>query len=84
MPYPKWVWTPAGGWYCHPPNWQRNTKIAACVWVVVLAGVFNISAKLERRLNPPDRPIASQLWCKHAYTDDPGCVFAPKPAEAEE
>ena len=71
MPYPKWVWTPAGGWYCHPPNWQRNTAIVACGWAVAWYFVFNLSASLERRLCPPCRPIPSQSWCKYAKIDDP-------------
>ena len=78
FPYPKWVWTPAGGWYCHPVNWQHNTKILLGGWVVLGALVFNLSRGLERRLNPPDRPIPSQMWCKHANADDPGCVFGKK------
>ena len=71
MPYPKWVWTPAGGWYCHPPNWKRNTALVALGWVVVLGFTFRISANNERRLHPPDRFIPSQMWCKHAVEDDP-------------
>lgn len=23
--YPKWVWTPAGGWWANPKNWKANT-----------------------------------------------------------
>ena len=31
-PYPKWVWSPAGGWYAKPKNPYRNGAIyfAAC------------------------------------------------------
>lgn len=25
--YPKWVWSPAGGWWAAAPNWRRNTAI---------------------------------------------------------
>ena len=75
MPYPKWVWTPAGGWYNRNPNWQRNTAIAGGVWLVILAVCFDFGRKHERRLKPPNRPIPSQMWCKHAREDDPNCVF---------
>ena len=53
FPYPKWVWTPAGGWYCLPKHWKRNTAIMAGVWVFILANVFRWSAANERRLMPP-------------------------------
>ncbi|XP_057299355.1 uncharacterized protein LOC130629979 [Hydractinia symbiolongicarpus] len=26
--YPKYVWSPTGGWWCQPRNWKRNTAIA--------------------------------------------------------
>ena len=71
MAYPKWVWTPAGGWYCHPKQWKRNTAIVGFGWAVALFMTFRLSSSLERRLNPPDRPIPSQQWCKFARTDDP-------------
>ena len=32
FPYPKWVWSPAGGWWCEPKNGSRNTMIAAEVF----------------------------------------------------
>ncbi len=28
--YPKWVWSPAGGWWPNPANAKRN----AFIWVV--------------------------------------------------
>ena len=71
IPYPKWVWSPAGGWYCDPVEWKRNTAIVAGVWVVILAFTFKLSADNERRLHPPRWKIPSQLWCKHAKDDDP-------------
>ena len=76
MPYPKWVWTPTGGYWCNPPNWKRNTAICAGVWSVVLYFGFKWSSANERRYLPPvDYPIPSQYWCKHACEDDPR-VFA--------
>ena len=72
FPYPKWVWSPAGGWWCNPPNWKRNTAIAGGIWVVVLAAAANFSMKNERRpLTPMSYPMPSQFWCKHAIEDDP-------------
>ena len=71
MPYPKWVWTPAGGWYCNPPNWRRNTAIVLGGWAVCAFFVFKFSAANERRLSPPYRHIPSQNWCAWAKHDDP-------------
>ena len=34
FPYPKWVWSPSGGWWPKPVHWQRNTALYA----VVMAG----------------------------------------------
>eukprot|EP01035_Chromulina_nebulosa_P067087 gene67087-91883_t len=33
--YPKWVWSPTGGWWSNHPYWKRNTAIA----LVVIAGL---------------------------------------------
>lgn len=29
FPYPKYVWSPAGGWWANPAHWKRNTAIFA-------------------------------------------------------
>ena len=58
MPYPKWVWSPAGGWYCTPPNWKRNFAIAMVAYAGITYYVFQLSARNERR-------------AKHAKEDDP-------------
>ena len=71
MPYPKWVWSPAGGWYCNPPNWKRNTAIVLAGWGVLAYFTFKISAANERRLSPPYHHIPSQQWCAWAKHDDP-------------
>ena len=72
MPYPKWVWTPAGGYYCHPTHWKRNTAILGVGYFLFMCYVFRHSAENERRLNPPKNgPIPSQSWCTHAADDDP-------------
>ena len=72
FPYPKWVWSPAGGWWCEPKMWKRNTAICAGVWAAILGFTFRLSANNERRYQPPfDYPIPSQYWSKHAVEDDP-------------
>jgi hypothetical protein len=39
-PYPKWVWSPAGGWWPHQPNGTRNSIIYA----VVSLGIMGLCA----------------------------------------
>jgi hypothetical protein len=69
--YPKYVWSPAGGWWCNPRYWKRNTAIAFMAIFAISVPVFYISAQLERRPVPPYRQIPSQRWCKYAKVDDP-------------
>lgn len=33
--YPKWVWTPSGGWWPNPVHWKRNTVLYA----IAVAGI---------------------------------------------
>mmetsp|Transcript_49298 Transcript_49298/g.115338 ORF Transcript_49298/g.115338 Transcript_49298/m.115338 type:complete len:86 (-) Transcript_49298:17-274(-) len=68
-PYPKWVWSPVGGWWCEPPNAKRNLGITMVGLVVVLGVVCKFSSAHERRPNTPIRPIPSEMWCKHALVD---------------
>ncbi|KAG8469774.1 hypothetical protein KFE25_006229 [Diacronema lutheri] len=69
FPYPKWVWSPVGGWWCDPPNWRRNTGLAGCGLVLAIGYVWSWSAALERRPNTPIRPIFSEIMAKHALVD---------------
>jgi hypothetical protein len=71
FPYPKKVWSPAGGWWPSPVNWQRNTLLAALGIAGACVPVFVYSSNRERRPMPPAWTIPSQGWCKHAKEDDP-------------
>ena len=75
FPYPKWVWSPAGGWWCQPKNANRNTAIAFGVNAFILFLCCKFSAANERRItlaaHEAAYPIPSQYWCKHAVEDDP-------------
>ncbi|KAL1948095.1 hypothetical protein VTO73DRAFT_12170 [Trametes versicolor] len=62
-PYPKEVWSPAGGWWTRPTNWKTNTAIAFAGILTVAYGVFTLSADKER-LVQPSRPIPSMRWAK--------------------
>eukprot|EP00658_Telonema_sp_P-2_P005076 TRINITY_DN11900_c0_g1_i1.p2 TRINITY_DN11900_c0_g1~~TRINITY_DN11900_c0_g1_i1.p2 ORF type:complete len:109 (-),score=21.70 TRINITY_DN11900_c0_g1_i1:348-674(-) len=46
------VWSPAGGWWCKPTNWQRNTKVAALVIAPAVLFIFGQSINKERRYAP--------------------------------
>ncbi|KAH9903278.1 hypothetical protein C8Q73DRAFT_785880 [Cubamyces lactineus] len=63
-PYPKEVWSPAGGWWTRPSNWKTNTAIAFAGILTVAYGVFTISADKEKRTVQPIRPIPSMRWAK--------------------
>ncbi|MCJ1449502.1 MAG: hypothetical protein MMC23_010022 [Stictis urceolatum] len=54
VPYPKHVWSPAGGWYAQPGNWKQNTAIMMTVIVGITALAWNVSAKKEFRTRMPE------------------------------
>ncbi|KAJ9051268.1 hypothetical protein DSO57_1009545 [Entomophthora muscae] len=63
------VWSPAGGAYCNPKNWRRNTAFAAVgLWSSFFV-ICNFSAKREWRHYPPKRWIPSMMWA--AQFNDP-------------
>ncbi|PWN48965.1 hypothetical protein IE53DRAFT_388832 [Violaceomyces palustris] len=63
-PYPKEVWTPAGGWWTRPTNWATNTAVCAVGIAVATYTVWQYSAEREWRHNPPTKPIPSMAWAK--------------------
>jgi len=52
--YPKHVWSPAGGWYCQPANWKRNTVIMTAGMFFQLAIIWKISAEREVWTRKPE------------------------------
>ncbi|KAG1767642.1 hypothetical protein EDD22DRAFT_874777 [Suillus occidentalis] len=67
-PYPKHVWSPAGGWWARPANWRSNTVITFAGIFAIAYGVWNVSADREVRHVQPNRPIPSMMWAKQ-YKD---------------
>ena len=54
IPYPKHVWSPAGGWYGQPHNWKANTAVCGLI-IAGLAGImWKISAEREVRVRMPE------------------------------
>jgi hypothetical protein len=43
--FPKWVWTPYGGWWADPPKWKRDTAIALVAINTTMYFVFQWSEK---------------------------------------
>eukprot|EP00296_Roombia_truncata_P009821 JP448458.1.p2 GENE.JP448458.1~~JP448458.1.p2 ORF type:complete len:79 (+),score=5.25 JP448458.1:38-274(+) len=71
-PYPKHVWSPAGGWWnTNPKNGSRNTAIISGVCVIISAGIFMLSAVKERREVAPKHWIPSSLWANVPPVEEP-------------
>ncbi|KAG1870096.1 hypothetical protein DFJ58DRAFT_653273, partial [Suillus subalutaceus] len=60
-PYPKHVWSPAGGWWARPANWRSNTVVTFAGIFAIAYGVWTVSADREVRHIQPDRPIPSMM-----------------------
>ena len=39
-PFPRWVWSPAGGWWGVNPNANRNFTILLLTYGVVIYGAY--------------------------------------------
>ncbi|OTA63667.1 hypothetical protein K449DRAFT_381399 [Hypoxylon sp. EC38] len=66
VPYPKHVWSPAGGWYAQPSNWKTNTAVFMGVIFGITALAWKLSAEREVRykMPEPDRFFPSRYWTK--------------------
>ncbi|RMZ18811.1 hypothetical protein D0859_17202 [Hortaea werneckii] len=66
VPYPKHVWSPAGGWYAQPANWKQNTAVMGAVVVGICLMVGSVSADREHRdkMPDPDRFFPSRYWSR--------------------
>ena len=58
FPYPKWVWSPSGGWWPNPVNWKRNTAIYLGASFLICAAAGNWSNK-----NTVRHHIMPSLYC---------------------
>ncbi|KAK6537467.1 hypothetical protein TWF694_011652 [Orbilia ellipsospora] len=66
IPYPKHVWSPAGGWYGQPKNWRQNTITMGALVLGFGLMALNLSANLEHRERMPEdgRFFPSRWWSK--------------------
>ncbi|KAE9573134.1 hypothetical protein CGCF415_v011659 [Colletotrichum fructicola] len=72
VPYPKHVWSPAGGWYAQPANWKLNTAIIGTVMLGTVAVIWRISAEKEVRYVMPRENsfFPSRYWSKQLIEYD--------------
>ncbi|KAF9073185.1 hypothetical protein BDP27DRAFT_1319019 [Rhodocollybia butyracea] len=68
-PYPKQVWSPAGGWWVRPSNWKSNTFIAGMGIAGITYLVWQFSAAHEHRYIMPAKDIPSMAWAKQFKTE---------------
>jgi hypothetical protein len=61
---PKYVYSPAGGWWRNPKNWRRNTAFAFGITFAICAPLAYYSAQNEYRPLKPARWIPSQMWVR--------------------
>ncbi|KAF9488478.1 hypothetical protein BDN71DRAFT_1457160 [Pleurotus eryngii] len=68
-PYPKEVWSPAGGWWVRPSNWKSNTAVAFGGILALTYATWSVSADHEHRSVQPSKPIPSMKWAKQYAKD---------------
>ncbi|KAF3289900.1 hypothetical protein TWF970_003644 [Orbilia oligospora] len=66
IPYPKHVWSPAGGWYGQPKNWRTNTITMGALLLGVCTMAFHLSSRIEHREHMPEkgRFYPSRWWSR--------------------
>ncbi|KEZ40508.1 hypothetical protein SAPIO_CDS8406 [Scedosporium apiospermum] len=66
IPYPKHVWSPAGGWYCQPANWKQNTFVLGAAVFGLTCIIWKISAEKEQFAHKPEpgRFYPSRYWTR--------------------
>ncbi|KAF2861592.1 hypothetical protein K470DRAFT_214573 [Piedraia hortae CBS 480.64] len=74
VPYPKHVWSPAGGWYAQPKNWKQNTMIVGAAMTGICVMLWGVSADREQRdrMPDPDRFYPSRYWSRQIIEHERG------------
>ncbi|THU81741.1 hypothetical protein K435DRAFT_779739 [Dendrothele bispora CBS 962.96] len=57
-PYPKTVWTPAGGWWVRPSNWRTNTAVFSSFIALTVYGFYQFTSAREVRYTKPAKELA--------------------------
>ncbi|KAI9168137.1 hypothetical protein H9P43_007508 [Blastocladiella emersonii ATCC 22665] len=50
-PYPRWVYSPTGGWWSQPKNWANNTLVAAGGLVITVSLLWRYSNAKQKELH---------------------------------
>ncbi|KAF7315850.1 PALP domain-containing protein [Mycena indigotica] len=68
-PYPKFVWSPAGGWWGQPANWKMNTFIVSCGMAFTCAAIIRAVAHREAELagEPLERRRLTTTWREYLH-----------------
>ncbi|PXF47699.1 hypothetical protein BWQ96_02561 [Gracilariopsis chorda] len=59
FPYPKQVWSPAGGWWPYPAKWRANT---AATIVLIAAIAIPVAVFSEKNMITEGRPNRRIPW----------------------
>ncbi|KAI9217059.1 hypothetical protein BC828DRAFT_392089 [Blastocladiella britannica] len=51
VPYPRWVYSPTGGWWSQPKNWKSNTLVAAGGLALVTGLIMRWANNNQRQLH---------------------------------
>ncbi|KAJ3358903.1 hypothetical protein AMAG_19800 [Allomyces macrogynus ATCC 38327] len=46
-PYPRWVYSPTGGWWSQPANWKVNTAVTIGALALLTSFVWRTSEEKE-------------------------------------
>ena len=44
--YPKWVWSPSGGWWVNNPAWKRNTALYAVFVLLTSTYIYKVTTPM--------------------------------------
>ncbi|KAF5362926.1 hypothetical protein D9758_007081 [Tetrapyrgos nigripes] len=56
-PYPKTVWSPAGGWWVRPSNWKTNTAVFGVFIGAAIYGIGQWTSQREVRYVKPAKQL---------------------------
>ncbi|KAJ7782309.1 hypothetical protein DFH07DRAFT_790110 [Mycena maculata] len=81
-PYPKHVWSPAGGWWSQPANWKMNTFILSCGIAVACGAIVRGVAHREAELagEPLERRRITTIWREYLHNRTRATNLAPAEA----
>lgn len=62
-PYPRNVWSPAGGWWCNPKAWKSNTRNVTVLAISIVGGFSYWAHGFQTsRAQMSKEPWTSKQW----------------------